>query len=61
MPESESAVLDREPDVAEEAACVICRCTENAACEGGCSWVPNELNVDVCSACCERLAEAIGR
>lgn len=45
----------------DEAACVICKCTEDRACDGGCHWVANELHVDVCSACCERLADAIGR
>lgn len=45
----------------DEAACVICKCTEDRACDGGCHWVANELGVDVCSACCERLADAIGR
>ncbi|HEX4521053.1 MAG TPA: hypothetical protein VH063_15840 [Gaiellaceae bacterium] len=30
-------------------ACVSCGCTENRACEGGCSWV--SLNPPICSAC----------
>ena len=33
------------------ARCVRCGCTEDAACEGGCYWVPNRQLVDLCSAC----------
>ncbi|MEU9149159.1 hypothetical protein AB0D59_01060 [Streptomyces sp. NPDC048417] len=33
------------------ARCVRCGCTEAAACEGGCHWVPNRQMVDLCSAC----------
>lgn len=33
------------------ARCVRCGCTDAAACEGGCYWVPNTLFVDLCSAC----------
>lgn len=29
--------------------CQICRCTENRACEGGCSWVDRARTL--CSAC----------
>lgn len=28
--------------------CTACACTENQACEGGCSWVGNR---DLCSGC----------
>ncbi|MEU1496108.1 hypothetical protein [Streptomyces sp. NPDC005732] len=35
----------------DEACCVRCGCTENAACLGGCYWVPNRQMVDLCSAC----------
>jgi hypothetical protein len=35
----------------DEAQCVRCGCTENAACETGCYWVPNLQMVDLCSAC----------
>ncbi len=42
-------------ELAEEAAvdarCVRCGCTEDAACEGGCAWVPNAQMTDLCSAC----------
>ena len=33
------------------AMCLVCGCLENAACPGGCSWVINPLNTDLCSAC----------
>lgn len=33
------------------ARCVRCGCTEDAACEGGCYWVPNRRMVDLCSTC----------
>lgn len=35
----------------DEARCVKCGCTEDTACKGGCYWVPNEQQVDLCSAC----------
>lgn len=35
----------------DEARCVRCGCTENAACKGGCYWVANRQMVDLCSAC----------
>lgn len=38
-------------EYAAEASCVRCGCTEDAACEGGCAWVPNEQMTDLCSAC----------
>jgi len=38
-------------DVEDVARCVRCGCTEDAACEGGCCWVPNAQMVDLCSAC----------
>ncbi|MEU1276507.1 hypothetical protein [Streptomyces sp. NPDC005799] len=38
-------------DVEDVARCVRCGCTEEAACEGGCYWVPNAQMVDLCSAC----------
>jgi hypothetical protein len=37
-----------EDDVAR---CARCGCTDNAACEGGCAWVPNDQMIDLCSAC----------
>jgi protein gp37 len=33
-----------------EATCVVCGCTENNACEGGCSWIENTM-LDICSKC----------
>lgn len=35
----------------DEARCLRCGCTEDAACEGGCAWVPNAQMVGLCSAC----------
>lgn len=43
-----------------EAACKICGCTENAACEGGCQWVPNPLMIDLCSSCVLQLTRLYG-
>lgn len=37
-----------------ESICRVCGCTENNACEGGCSWV----EPDLCSACAEQTEEA---
>ncbi|MGW3410302.1 hypothetical protein [Streptomyces sp. NPDC000888] len=39
------------PGAEDEAHCVRCGCTDNAACLGGCYWVPNQQMVDLCSAC----------
>src|SRR5258707_526671 len=33
--------------IADEQACRVCGCTQNDACEGGCSWV----ETDLCSSC----------
>jgi hypothetical protein len=34
------------------AACRVCGCTDNQACEGGCTWVPDPWQEgDLCSAC----------
>ncbi|MCZ7414276.1 hypothetical protein [Streptomyces sp. WMMC897] len=45
--------LRRPPQSVDDgvAVCVVCGCTEDAACEGGCWWVPNPHGVDLCSAC----------
>ena len=32
--------------------CVVCGCTEDNACDGGCSW--SQLNPDLCSRCASR-------
>ncbi|HXG03239.1 MAG TPA: hypothetical protein VNO23_07520 [Candidatus Binatia bacterium] len=58
--ESHADILDElAGDQPGEASCVLCGCTENAACPGGCRWVPNMLGVDVCSDCVEQLAQAV--
>jgi ParB/RepB/Spo0J family partition protein len=41
---------DAEEEAAEVQACRECGCTDEEACEGGCSWV----EADLCSACVER-------
>jgi hypothetical protein len=41
-----------EPD---EPSCCVCGCTQNDACEGGCSWVA----ADLCSACQASWEEAV--
>ncbi|MFE1925848.1 hypothetical protein ACFW91_25155 [Streptomyces asoensis] len=40
-----------EDDAEDVARCVRCGCTEDAACEGGCVWIPNRMLVDLCSSC----------
>lgn len=36
-----------------DATCIVCRCTDSRACEGGCSWlaVDARRRIGVCSAC----------
>lgn len=46
-------------DDLDEVACVLCGCTENAGCEGGCAWLPNPLGVDICTDCAAQLAAVI--
>lgn len=36
--------------------CEVCGCSDERACLGGCGWLA--LEVDVCTACAERLLEA---
>ncbi|MFI5995897.1 hypothetical protein ACIBAC_29105 [Streptomyces sp. NPDC051362] len=36
---------------AEVARCVLCGCTEERACPGGCMWVPNAAGIDICTGC----------
>ncbi|MGW5736960.1 MULTISPECIES: hypothetical protein [Streptomyces] len=50
-PQAAPVVQTDGQDEAGEAVCARCGCTENAACEGGCHWVPNAWMVDLCSAC----------
>lgn len=42
------------------ARCFSCRCTDEAACEGGCSWLAIDYtgNVGVCSSCADSVARA---
>lgn len=49
------------PESIEEpvAACVVCGCTEDKACAGGCAWIPNELQVDLCSMCAGAVSRAL--
>lgn len=35
----------------EVPACRVCGCTEDAACEGGCCWVPDPAGGELCSTC----------
>lgn len=40
--------------------CRICGCTEDDACAGGCSWVPDpQHRGDLCSACLEAAEHAL--
>lgn len=34
-------------------SCRVCGCTDEAACFGGCSWVPDPEGGDLCSACAD--------
>lgn len=43
----------RKPDPSKPARCVRCGCTEEHACEDGCSWVDDEHLL--CSACLDML------
>jgi hypothetical protein len=47
-PDQHGYTAPAEDDVAR---CARCRCTDNAACEGGCAWLPNDQGIDLCSAC----------
>ncbi|MFC8438065.1 hypothetical protein ACFUJT_07685 [Streptomyces griseoincarnatus] len=51
-PATDPAPTDTPDDQADaDARCARCGCTEDAACEGGCAWVPNAQMIDLCSAC----------
>jgi hypothetical protein len=39
-----------------EPMCVVCGCTQEAACEGGCAWLGTTLDVDLCTACAHIIA-----
>ncbi|MFE5853581.1 hypothetical protein ACFQ61_10255 [Streptomyces sp. NPDC056500] len=39
------------PALSKGPECARCGCTENDACLGPCSWVPNSLMVNLCSGC----------
>lgn len=44
-------------DEQDEAACTVCGCTEDNACEGSCAWVTGgSLEVDLCTACAFAIA-----
>lgn len=42
---------DADEELAGEARCRVCGCTENAPCPGGCHWVPDPQMGDLCSRC----------
>lgn len=49
---------DGQDDVA---ACRVCGCTEDAACAGGCWWVPDPTMAgDLCSTCAARARRPAG-
>ena len=37
--------------------CMVCGCTDDRACPGGCSWVDERQTI--CSACTESLIETV--
>lgn len=45
----------------EAAACRVCGCTEDDPCEGGCSWLPDPGMGELCSACLDRVYQALQR
>jgi hypothetical protein len=48
-----------EVGMSDEPRCRVCGCTDDEACPGGCSWVPDpELLGDLCSVCLP-LVEAV--
>ncbi|MEV1063434.1 hypothetical protein [Streptomyces sp. NPDC050263] len=51
VPAGEEPPPDDEDGDDDAPRCVRCGCTEDAACEGGCSWVPNRQLIDLCSSC----------
>lgn len=55
VPASAARPIGAAPTDADEAACALCGCTEDAACEGGCAWFPNRLGREVCTACVHAL------
>jgi hypothetical protein len=47
--------------LAGEASCMVCGCTENDPCPGGCYWTDQGgMAGDVCSACQPPLFEGTG-
>ncbi|MEH0547326.1 hypothetical protein QA802_30835 [Streptomyces sp. B21-105] len=56
---AEVYVAEGEDQVDDVARCVRCGCTEDAACEGGCHWVPNHQMADLCSRCANPAELAI--
>lgn len=61
-----AAPLSPEPGSARSEAhvrqCVVCGCTEERACEGGCGWVddPEGLGRDICSSCVDAMGDVYG-
>lgn len=49
---AEAETTDAAPAYEDDIArCVRCGCTEEQACQGGCTWVPNRQMIDLCSRC----------
>ena len=51
-------VYERDFTAARKAdrCCTVCGCTQDDACDGGCSWAADEL----CSVCADEICEAAG-
>lgn len=45
----------------EGASCRVCGCTEDNACAGGCCWVPDPGQGELCSSCLVLVYRALGR
>jgi hypothetical protein len=50
---TEALVASRRLDVVANGAqaCVVCGCTDNYACVGGCWWVNGPMDDPLCSSC----------
>jgi hypothetical protein len=40
-----------------ERKCLTCKCTDSVACDGGCGWVSDRI--DLCSQCVVELARMV--
>lgn len=56
------AVEEDEPFEQGHEQCIVCGCTDDDGCDGGCSWVEAESGMaeyDLCTQCVDHLLDAI--